>query len=132
LQKRSVHGALAGDEKENPVRIVMGQTRHRGQPFFIQGVIKAPWVNEFPEVRHRLFVNGIFLILYEAKGVGIDPHGILLCDLFQAFSLVEFQEFGEIDRGGDTSGKDAFPGFFTVFCNGSQKHLPLKDWQCSI
>jgi hypothetical protein len=123
VAEAAIHGALAGDEKENTIRIVMGQTRHRGKPFFIKRVVKASRVKEFPGVGHGLSVKGVFLLLDEAKGVRIDPHGILLRNLFQTFGLGGFQEFGKIEGGGYASGKDAFPGFFMVFCEEFQARL---------
>jgi hypothetical protein len=98
VAETAVHGALAGDEKENPVRIVVGQTWDRRQLLFVQRVIKAFFIRDFPKVRHGLLVEGICLSPDEAKVVGVDPHGIFLRDSFQFFRLVELQEFGEIER----------------------------------
>jgi len=77
---------------------VVSQTRDRGQFLFIQWVIKASFVGEFPQVRHGLLVKGVFLFPDEAKGVEVDAHGVLLRDPFQVFRLAGFQEFREIAR----------------------------------
>ena len=98
VAETAVHGAPAGDEKENPVRIMVGQTRNRGQFLFIQWVIKAFLIGEFPQVGHGLLVKGVFLFPDEVKVIGVDAHGILLREPFQVFGLAEFQEFGEIER----------------------------------
>jgi hypothetical protein len=120
VAEAAIHGALTGDEKENPVRVMVGQARNRGQTLFVQGVIKSSLVREFARVGHSLFVKRIVLFLDEAKGVGVDTHGIRLCDPFQVFLLDGFQEFGEIAGRGDASKKEAFPGFFVGFCDDSQ------------
>jgi hypothetical protein len=85
VAETAVHGALAGDEKENPVRIAVGQTWDRRQLLLVQRVIKAFFIRDFPKVRHGLLVEGICLSPDEANS-------------FQFFRLVELQEFGEIER----------------------------------
>jgi len=126
VAEAAIHGALTGDEKENPVRVMVGQARNRGQTLFVQGVIKSSLVREFARVGHGLFVKRIVLFLDEAKGVRVDTHGIRLCDLFQIFLLDGFQEFGEITGRGDASKKEALPCFFVDFCDDSQKRLLVK------
>jgi hypothetical protein len=126
VAETAVHGALAGDEKENPVRIVVGQTRDRRQLLFVQGIIKASFVGEFPHVRHSLFVEGVFLFPDEPKAVGVDPHGIFLRDSFQFFRLIDLDDLRQIARRCNTFGKNALPSFFMAFWDDSQEQLLVK------
>jgi hypothetical protein len=87
VAETAVHGTLAGDKEEDPVRIMVGQTRNRRQPLFVQGVVKASMVGEFLPVRHGLFVEGVIFFTDEAKVIGVDAHRILPRNLFDVFRL---------------------------------------------
>ena len=79
----AVHGTFGADQEQGPVRVTMYQVGHRALVLLLERVGITDRVVDFLHGRNSLPPDRIVNLLDQAQVVWIDPHRVLLGNLFE-------------------------------------------------